>query len=61
VVPRLAHREQDGFSLVHLTLEAAQALQLSRSLVVAVAVDQRRNGVESAMFASDKKMRAGHT
>jgi hypothetical protein len=47
--------------LVHLTLEAAQALQLSRSLVVAVAVDQRRNGVESAIFASDKEMRSEDT
>jgi hypothetical protein len=31
--PRLAHRAHSGFSLLHLSLDTAQALQLSRSLV----------------------------
>ena len=35
--PRRAHREQVGFSLLHLTLEAEQAWQLSRNLGPAVA------------------------
>lgn len=32
VMPRATHFEQDGFCLWHLTLEVAQATQLSRSL-----------------------------
>lgn len=40
-MPRFAQRTQVGFSLLHLTLEAAQAWQLSRSLGAAEPVDQR--------------------
>jgi hypothetical protein len=32
VLPRLAHREHVGFSLEHLTLDKAQAWQVSRNL-----------------------------
>ena len=37
---RFAQRAHVGFSLLHLTLEAAQEWQLSRSLGAAVAVDR---------------------
>ena len=40
-MPRFAQRAQIGFSLLHLTLEAAQALQLSRSFGAAGTVDRR--------------------
>lgn len=39
--PRFAQRAHVGFSLLHLTLEAAQAWQLSRSLGAAGTVDRR--------------------
>lgn len=39
--PRFAQRAHVGFSLLHLTLEAAQEWQLSRSLGAAGIVDRR--------------------
>ncbi len=41
VMPRFAQRAQVGFSLLHLTLDAAQGWQLSRSLGTAGIVDRR--------------------
>jgi hypothetical protein len=37
-MPRPVHREQPGFSFGHLTLDVAQASQLSRNLDVAYSV-----------------------
>jgi hypothetical protein len=39
--PRFAQRPHVGFSLLHLTLESAQARQLHRSLGAAGTVDRR--------------------
>lgn len=44
-MPRFAHRAQVGFSLLHLSLDAAQRLQLSRSLGPAGAMLRRAGGV----------------
>ena len=41
VTPRFPQRAQVGFSLLHLTLEAAQAWQLSRSLGTGGTIDRR--------------------
>ena len=40
-MPRFAQRAHVGFSLLHLTLETAQASQLSRSLGAAGCVERR--------------------
>lgn len=55
---RLAQRAHVGFSLLHLTLEAAQEWQLSRSLGAAVAVDRDawagRGSTSGALMAAMK-------
>jgi hypothetical protein len=43
-MPRLSHLEHDGFSLGHLTLDAAHAWQLSRSLELVPPVLRRADG-----------------